>query len=123
MIAVDTNIISAFLRGETVNMPESELYIPFVVRIELESGIAAGNNPRKNSQLLESFFQSDKVTTSPGLSPGISKYYSQIYIYLRAEGTPVSPNDLWIAAECMQLSLPLYTRDTDFKNVPQILLV
>lgn len=122
MIAVDTNIISALLRGEPCKLPNTELYVPFMVVAELRAGVAAGNNPKKNQPLLDAFFEDGNLTTSPGLTPEAIPCYMQIYAYLRKQGTPISPNDLWIAAECMQLSLSLLTRDKDFTNVPQILL-
>lgn len=122
MIALDTNIISALLRGESSDLPKEELYVPYVVVAELQVGIAAGNNPTKNRPILETFLNDKNVTTSPGLMPELLPFYTQIYTYLRIKGTPISPNDLWIAAECMYLSMPLLTRDKDFKNVPQIIL-
>ncbi len=54
MVAVDTNIISALLRGESCSLPNDELYIPYVVIAELRAGIAAGNNPQKNQPILDS---------------------------------------------------------------------
>lgn len=123
MIAVDTNIISALLRGEGCELPTTELYVPYMVEAELRAGIQAGDNPRKNQPLLDAFLADDNLVTSPGLLPEVIACYTRIYAYLRSHGTPVSPNDLWIAAECMQLSLPLLTRDKDFQNIPQIILV
>lgn len=123
MIAVDTNVISALLRGEERDLPNDELYIPYVVLAELQAGVAAGNNPSKNKPLLDSFLEDDHITLSPGLLPEVIPFYTQIYGYLRTHGTPISPNDLWIAAECMYLSMPLLTFDTDFQKVPQIILV
>lgn len=123
MIGVDTNIISALLRGEVLDLPNDELFMPYVVLAELQAGIVAGNNPKKNKPLLDTFLNDKNVTTSPGLTPELIPFYTQIYSYLRTKGTPISPNDLWIAAECMQLSMPLLTLDKDFNNVPQIIVV
>lgn len=122
MIAVDINIISALLRGESCKLPDGELYVPFMVVAELRAGVAAGDNPKKNLPLLDAFFSDANLTTSPGIMPEAIPCYVQIYAYLKSHGTPISPNDLWIAAECMQLALPLLTRDKDFDNVPQIIL-
>ena len=122
MIAVDTNVITALLRGENRDLPNEELYIPYVVLAELQAGIAAGNNPQKNRPILDTFLKDKNITTSPGLVPEIITNYVEIYGYLRKKGTPISPNDLWIAAECMHLSMPLLTYDKDFDNVPQIIL-
>ncbi len=123
MVAVDTNVISALLRGEKHELPHEELYIPYAVIAELQAGIAAGNNPKKNHPLLDNFLADKNITTSPGLAPEAILFYVQIYSYLRKNGTPISPNDLWVAAECMFLSMPLLTYDIDFRNVPQIMLV
>lgn len=123
MIAVDTNIVSALLRGEPCVLPAEELYIPFMVLAELSAGIDAGNNPAKNHKLLQKFLHDPNLTASPGLTPDVIACYAQIYSYLRRQGRPISANDLWIAAECMQLAMPLLTRDKDFKQVPQIILV
>jgi predicted nucleic acid-binding protein len=122
VIAVDANMISALLRGENVEMPAEVLFIPYVVVAELRSGTAAGDKPRKNQSQLDTFFADDNLTTSPGLPPEVIACYAQIYTYLRKQGTPISPSDLWIAAECMHLSLPLLTRDQDFRHVPQVIL-
>lgn len=123
MIAVDTNAVSALLRGQVDDLPSDELYIPYAVLAELQAGVAAGNNPAKNRGILEAFLKDTNVTISPGLPPEVIPFYIQIYSYLRSHGTPVSPNDLWIAAECMHLSMPLLTFDKDFQNVPQVVLV
>jgi predicted nucleic acid-binding protein len=122
VIAADTNVISDLLRGEGSDLPNEELYIPYMVLAELQAGIAAGNNPQKNRPILDTFLKDKNITTSPGLVPEIITNYVGIYGYLRKNGTPISPNDLWIAAECMYLSMPLLTYDKDFGNVPQIIL-
>ncbi len=123
MIAVDTNVISALLRGKEQDLPSDELFVPYAVVAELQAGAAAGDSPSKNKVLLDSFLEDNHLTTSPGLLPEVIPFYTQIYSYLRTRGTPVSPNDLWIAAECMCLSLPLLTFDSDFQKIPQIILV
>ena len=78
MIAVDTNIISALLRGEPLELPSEEFFIPYVVIAELQSGVAAGNNPKKNMGILNSFLRSANITTSPGLGPELIPFYTQI---------------------------------------------
>lgn len=48
--------------------------------------------------------------------------YAVIHDYLRAHGTPVSPNDLWIAASAAQHGLVVITLDGDFERIPQVLV-
>ena len=83
MIGVDTNVISALLRGKNHDLPNEELYIPYIVLAELQAGIATGNNPQKNRPLLDSFLSDKNITISPGLAPETITNYVEIYGYLR----------------------------------------
>jgi tRNA(fMet)-specific endonuclease VapC len=44
--------------------------------------------------------------------------YARVFADLRAQGTPIPTDDVWIAALAMQHGLPLYTRDAHFRAVP-----
>lgn len=44
--------------------------------------------------------------------------YGQIKAALKAAGTPIPENDVWIAAAAVEHSWPLATRDPHFKQVP-----
>jgi predicted nucleic acid-binding protein len=123
MIALDTNVVSGFLRGNLRELPKDKLYIPFVVLAELRAGVAAGKFNKRGYQALDSLLAEGYVTVSPGLTPETVPCYAQIYAYLKQRGTPVSPNDMWIAAECMLLALPILTLDKDFDSIPQIMRV
>jgi tRNA(fMet)-specific endonuclease VapC len=46
--------------------------------------------------------------------------YAEVYRQLRAAGTPVPTNDLWIAALVLQHGLVLCTRDTHFARIAQL---
>ena len=48
--------------------------------------------------------------------------YAVIHDYLRRQGTPVSPNDLWIAASAAQHGLTVVTLNGDFDRIPQVLV-
>jgi tRNA(fMet)-specific endonuclease VapC len=48
--------------------------------------------------------------------------YAEIHDHLRRSGTPVTSNDLWIAASAMQHGLRLLTTDSDFQKIPHILV-
>ena len=43
-------------------------------------------------------------------------------LFLRRQGTPVSPNDLWIAASAAEHGLTVITLDGDFDRIPQVLV-
>ncbi len=44
----------------------------------------------------------------------------RVYRQLRAQGTPIPTNDMWIAALVLQPNLVLYVRDRHFDHLPQI---
>jgi len=46
--------------------------------------------------------------------------YALISDTLRSAGTPISPNDLWVAASALQHGLEILTFDSDFTRVPQV---
>ena len=48
--------------------------------------------------------------------------YAAIYDYLRRQGTPVSPSDLWIAASAAQHGLRILTLDGDFQRIPHVIV-
>lgn len=120
MIALDANIVAALLRGELTELPDSDVYVPYMVIAELKAGVAAGSNPKKYGRVLAAFFGGRDVSTSNGLDETMIDAYVELYGYLKKNGTPVSPNDLWIAAECVVLGLSIYTRDKDFDYMPQV---
>ncbi len=125
-VALDTNIVTALLRGDTDAIEKTlrqidTFFIPWTVYGELLSGVKAGSNPSKYTTILEDFLNQTYVTKSNTLATDTVPFYAEIYATLKRRGTPVSPNDLWIAAECAQRGLPLFTLDTDFQSIPQIL--
>lgn len=120
MIAIDTNIISTFLRGGEVTIPDGELFVPYAVEAELRYGVSIGGNPKKHEAVVDEFLNQKQIVLSNGLSKSALHHYVTIRAYLKKQGSPISPNDLWIAAECADLDLPLLTLDDDFDKVPQI---
>ena len=47
--------------------------------------------------------------------------YAEIAAGLKAAGTPIPTNDIWIAAGAMQYGLRVVTTDAHFRLIPQIL--
>jgi tRNA(fMet)-specific endonuclease VapC len=48
---------------------------------------------------------------------------TNLYRQLRAQGTPIPTNDLWIAALVVEHDLRLLTRDSHFQVLPQLQLL
>lgn len=125
-IVVDTNVISALFGGnETVaqRLAEySDIILPFAVVAELLSGYKYGTLYEKNKKIIDNFLDEAAVSIAYPDSKTV-EIYSDFYAFLRKQGTPIPINDIWIAATAYQLSEKLYTFDTDFNNLPQLLIV
>jgi tRNA(fMet)-specific endonuclease VapC len=119
--AIDTNVYSAFMRGSPGAVgalrETGELYVPLIVLGELLAGFAAGARPAKNRDELARFMASPRVSV---LEPDetTAHYYADIFVALRARGTPIPTNDLWIAALARQHRVSLLTHDRHFGAVP-----
>ena len=49
--------------------------------------------------------------------------HAEVYVALRAAGTPIPTNDMWIAASALQHGLPLLTFDLHFRGFPGLTVV
>ena len=120
---IDTNRYSDFARGVAdvvERLATAEIvYVPFVVVAELRAGFRCGTVSRKNEQVLTMFLENRRVRVLYA-DDMTTQCYADVYSQLRAQGTPIPTNDLWIAALAIQHSLPLYTRDDHFKNLKQL---
>lgn len=124
-LLVDTSAYSAWVRGyppiQASIQQASGLYLSVIVMGELLAGFRGGAKQRQNEGYLRSFLSSarvevlliDQETVIP---------YAAIHHELRRRGTPVSPNDLWIAAMAYQHGLRVLTLDRDFTKIPQVIV-
>jgi len=122
---LDTSAYSAFLRGNTgikSSLQEAdEIYFNPVILGELLAGFAAGKHEKRNITILREFLSSPRVKVV-NIDEETSERYAAIFKYLRAEGTPVPTNDLWIASSAMQHGLKVITTDFHYLKVPQIMV-
>lgn len=125
-LALDTNRYGAVFSGESETLQlleEAELVVlPFVVVGELRAGFAGGQRRVENELTLRRFllkpgvevFFADEQTTH---------HYASLYRQLRAQGTPIPTNDIWIAAIVLQHDLVLHALDRHFDYLPQLVRV
>ena len=125
-IALDTNRYTDFARNDasTVALLETceSIGVPFVVLGELRAGFAAGRRGRENEAALARFLSKDGVLV---LHSGDStvRHYAALAAQLRAQGTKIPTNDLWIASLSLEHGRTLATRDAHFRHIPQLPLV
>jgi tRNA(fMet)-specific endonuclease VapC len=122
-LLADTSAVIASLRGHHAAVEAlaacDRIVITPVVEAELREGLAgAGTGPRR---LVESFFAAPRVEHVP-IGRGTAVRFAAIRGRLRAAGTPIPVNDIWIAASAMEHGLPLLTSDAHFARVPEVLV-
>ena len=123
-VALDTNRYVDFCRGDaaTVEVLETadSVELPFVVLAELRAGFSVGKRGADNETTLRRFL------ARPGVSvryadDATTHQYAAVFRQLRAQGTPIPTNDIWIAALVLQHDLVLVARDRHFDQLPQLL--
>ena len=91
--------------------------MPVIVVGELEAGFAWGRHAAGNQQALTEFL-AEPVVEVLDVTRATACLYARIFARLRTEGTPVSPNDMWIAAATMECGGHLLSFDRDFERIP-----
>jgi predicted nucleic acid-binding protein len=96
--------------------------VPFAVIAELRAGFHVGQRQRQNEATLDLFLRRVGVGALFA-DDHTTLHYASLYKQLRAQGTPIPINDLWIASLVVQHNLVLYTRDEHFQHLPQLRLM
>jgi tRNA(fMet)-specific endonuclease VapC len=122
--ALDTNIVSALLKGESaiadhIDAAES-VFVPIIVVGELYYGAAFSSQVAKNTEDIKKITSHYPVLS---LDEDTTKTYGSIKAGLRKKGKPIPENDIWIAAIAIQNDLGLVTRDNHFKEIDGLPLI
>ena len=123
-VLIDTNIYSLAMKGDinVVNTLRKIDRIGFsTISIgELYSGFKGGSHEAKNREELNIFLDSPRVFVHP-IDEETADFYASILNSLKAAGTPIPTNDIWIAAVVFQHGYTLFTRDKHFILVSGLL--
>jgi tRNA(fMet)-specific endonuclease VapC len=118
---LDTNIISALLKGEVsvANKIDKakQVNIPIIVLGELYYGGLYSTQVEKNIKEIKSFASNYNVLN---VDEETSIAYGNIKAALRKKGKPIPENDIWIAAIAKRYELVLITRGKHFKEIENI---
>jgi tRNA(fMet)-specific endonuclease VapC len=122
-VLLDTSAYAAFRRGhpelKAVMQAAAEIIFNPVVLGELRSGFLKGTRAAQNERELRDFLASPRCRVVV-IDDDTADRYAVIHDYLRRQGTPVSPSDLWIGASAAQHGLRVVTLDGDFERMPQV---
>lgn len=122
---LDTNILSDMMRNPTglaaqqfratlSNSDTANISTSVIVQCELLFGLRRRTHPRWQTHyelLLKS------VTVIP-FDAEVAVYYANLRTVLEEAGTPIGPNDTFIAAHALALGATLVTADAEFTRVP-----
>ena len=122
-ILLDSNAYSRLMRGDdqtaAVVRDATEVLMSAVVIGELLYGFRNGSRFDRNATDLRSFLDNPYVSFVPVGSITADRY-SRIAATLRAQGSPVPTNDVWIAAHAMETGADLVSADRHFEAVSGI---
>jgi tRNA(fMet)-specific endonuclease VapC len=125
-ILLDTNAYSAYRRGDAdavhVVATIDRIVVNTVVLGELFAGFAGGGRHAKNVADLHLFLSSARAQIV-SIDHAAAEQYATVFAALKAAGTPIPTNDMWIAASALQHGLPIFTFDAHFGNVRGLRIV
>ena len=117
-LAVDTDAVIAYREGIltvcTLIEGADILFLPVTVLGELLYGAVNSAKPQKNEQAVRKF--SAQSVLAP-IDESIAICYATVRFELKKIGRPIPENDIWIAATCLELGVPLLTRDSHFDYI------
>ena len=117
-LSVDTNAVIAYREGIPTVCAFVEgadlLFLPVVVLGKLLYGALNSAKPQKNEQITHKF--SAQSIPVP-IDDAIAIRYATVRLQLKKIGRPIPENDIWVAATCLELGVPLLTRDGHFDHI------
>ena len=117
-LILDTNALSAIAEGDPGAARHffraRQVALPVIVLGEYRFGIGQSRQKRKYECWLDELRSLSNVLE---VDEDTAIAYAEIRGQLKAAGTPIPSNDVWIAALCLQHALPILTRDRHFDLV------
>lgn len=109
---LDTNALSAWAEGRTGIMAPlrsaERLVVPSVVLGEYYFGIRQSRHRKRYEEWLAQYLP---LTEIAAVTSATADVYADIRLDLKRLGTPIPPNDVWIAAVARQHLLPVLSND------------
>ncbi len=119
-ILLDTNAITALFRGKSAVLDAVAkadcVYASAIVIGELEAGFRGGSRYAGNLAILNRFLAKPTVEVLP-VSRATGECFGRVKQALKAKGTPIPINDIWLAAQSMETGAVLVSFDSHFDKV------
>ena len=121
----DTNVLVDFLNGDHVLSDIIEtadrLVVTPIVLGEFFAGLGPDTRSRRHNNALSNLME-DAAVEYFAFSENTPLFYARTYQFLKAQGTPIPTNDIWIAAFAQETGSVLLTRDRHFQYIPTLLV-
>ncbi|MDR1804226.1 MAG: PIN domain-containing protein [Treponema sp.] len=123
--ALDTNIVSYFLKGDPKivarmrleNSKDNQFIIPPIVYFEIKNWLLK-NNSKSKLAAFEKMYSSQGIGVIDKIVLDIA---STVKLKMQNQGKGISDDDLFIAAYCLKYNLPLVTNNSKhFINVDNL---
>ena len=120
-LAVDTNAVIAYREGVDevcALIDEADVIIlPVTVLGELLYGALNSAKAEMNVKIIQEFAAYSLIMQ---VDEAVATCYAKVRSNLKKRGTPIPENDIWIAAACLELEVPLLSRDGHFKYIEEL---
>ena len=93
--------------------------VPAIVLGELWTGFLLGTRTERNVAELQAFLRHPAVEPI-SVDDEVARIYGEIVVDLRAGGTPIPTNDIWIAACAARTGAAVLTFDAHFRNITRV---
>ncbi len=123
-LLVDTNVLIDSFLGDRAAAAAMASYdrvlVCTTVLGEYKAGIQPSTKAGRQFQSRIEEFLDDPAVQVIGGTETTSDYYARIYRELKAKGSPIPQNDMWIAAFALEHAATLLSRDTHFSAIPML---
>ena len=121
-LMLDTNVLIRFFRSDrkiaSIISAYEKIVVPAIVLGEFKAGADPNTACGKRQlEVLDSFLDSPSVGIIP-VTDDIASVYARIFRVLKANGTPIPQNDMWIAACAVDAGATLLSSDGHFASIP-----
>jgi tRNA(fMet)-specific endonuclease VapC len=108
------------VQAKLASIPMNDIGISAITAGEIEFGLAK----KLPGPVIASRVAAMRVAFRVlAVDEGVARRYGHLRDELRKSGTPIGPNDLWIAAHALSLNLTLVSNNTrEFRRVPELKL-
>ena len=123
-LALDTNAVIAYREGISDVCSQVDkadiIILPVIVVGELLYGALNSTKIKNNEKFVHKFLEYSLVMQ---IDESVATRYARIRFDLKRQGNPIPENDIWIAAACLVLDVPILSQDDHFTHVPGLQVI